>query len=225
VLAAAFLLPSCRFGAPGGDSVQGRDIANLYHLFFWVAIGVGGTVYALILFSVVRYRRRDDRLPRQTRYHVPLEITYTVVPVVIVLALFVVTFRTERRVDATVDDPAVVVNVTGFQWQWRFDYPGSGVSIVGTPRRAPTMVVPAGRTVHVNLRAQDVIHAFYVPRFLFKRDAIPGVRNRFDLLVPRVGRYRGECAEYCGLNHAYMEFWVQAVPPAQFRRWLAERRG
>ncbi len=199
-------------------------MGNLYHLFFYVAIGVGVLVYGLIIWSAIRYRRRrtdTGELPRQFRYQVPLEITYTAIPVLIVVGLMVATFRTEQRVNRLVPQPAVVVDVTGFQWQWRFDYPASGVSVVGTPTKASTMVVPVGQTVRINLVARDVIHSFYVPDFLFKRDAIPGITNRFDLLVPTAGTFRGECAEYCGLNHGDMDFSVKAVAPAQFQQWLA----
>jgi cytochrome c oxidase subunit 2 len=189
-----------------------------------VAIGVGGITYALILWAALRYRRRrgdGDDLPRQTRYRVPVEVTSAVIPFLIVIGLFTVSFRTETRVDHVADDPAVVVDVTGFQWQWRFDYPGTGISIVGTPSRFPTMVVPVGQTIEINLLAQDVIHSFYVPDFLFKRDAIPGLHNRFDLTIPTAGVFRGECAEYCGLNHGDMTFYVRAVSPQQFQAWLA----
>ncbi len=179
-------------------------MGNLYHLFFYVAIGVGVLVYGLIIWSAIRYRRRrtdTGELPRQFRYQVPLEITYTAIPVLIVVGLMVATFRTEQRVNRLVPQPAVVVNVTGFQWQWRFDYPASGVSVVGTPTKASTMVVPVGQTVRINLVARDVIHSFYV--------------------VPTAGTFRGECAEYCGLNHGDMDFSVKAVAPAQFQQWLA----
>jgi cytochrome c oxidase subunit II len=214
------LATSCRFGEPNAPTSQGQDMGGLYRTFVVIAIVVGAIVYALIFWSILRYRRRSDRLPEQTRYHIPLEVTYTLIPVAIVLALFVMTFRTETRVDHLVDGPAVVVRVTGFQWQWEFDYPSAGVRIIGTTDRPPTMVLPVGQTVQIDLASRDVNHSLYVPDFLFKRDAIPGVRNRFDWTLQRSGTFRGECAEYCGLNHAYMTFYVKAVPPARFRQWL-----
>ena len=221
---ALLALTGCRFGAPGGSTVQGKDIGNLYHLFFYAAIGVGALVYSLIIYSAVAYRKRkrdSDELPKQTRYHVPLEVTYTVIPLFIVIWLFVFTFRTEERVDHVAKNPVVVVNVTGFQWQWRFDYAKGGVSIVGAPGQPPTMVLPVGQVVEIDLVAQDVIHSFFVPDFLFKRDAIPGMRNRFDITIPKPGTFRGECAEYCGLNHGDMTFYIQAVSPQAFQAWLS----
>jgi cytochrome c oxidase subunit 2 len=217
-------LSACRFGAPPGATDQGRDIAGLYHLMFWIAIGVGSITLGLILFSVVKFRRKNEELPKQTRYHVPLEITYTVIPILIVLFIFVATWRVERRVDHIDANPAVTVDATAFQWQWRFSYPQYGIDVIGTPTREPTFVVPVGEPVRIELRAQDVIHAFFVPRFLFKRDAIPGKLNEFDITIPRAGRFFGECAEFCGLNHSDMGFSVRAVPRDQFDSWVRQQQ-
>lgn len=222
--AALVALSACTFGAPPGATDQGRDIAGLYHLMFWIAIGVGAIVLGLILYSVVRYRRRNEELPKQTRYHVPLEITYTVIPILIVLFIFGATYRVEHRVDHVSANPRVVVDATAFQWQWRFTYPQYRISIIGTPTSYPTFVVPVGETVRIQLRAEDVIHAFFVPQFLFKRDAIPGVLNTFDFTVPEAGTFIGECAEFCGLNHADMGFYVRAVPRDQFDQWVQRQQ-
>lgn len=211
--------------APEGASAQGRDISDLYRLFVYVAIGVGAIVYGLILWSAIRYRRRSDALPKQTGANVPLEIVYTALPILIVLGLFVLTFRVERDVDRVAAEPALVVNVSGFQWGWRFEYPESGISVVSTPSEYPTLVLPAGETVRINLSSNDVIHSFYVPDFLFKRDTVPGQPNRFDLLIPEPGRFRGACAEFCGVDHGEMNFWVDALPATEFDAWIEERAG
>ena len=117
------------------------------------------------------------------------------------------------------------VRVTAFQWQWRFEYPAYGLDVVGTPTRNPQMVLPTGETVQIRLLSADVDHAFFVPDFLFKRDAIPGFPNTFDLNISRAGVYRGECAEYCGLNHSAMNFTIRAVSPARFRAWVRSQGG
>lgn len=224
-------MPACTFGMPRGATVQGRHISSLYQLLFWFAIPIGGLVYGLMLWSILRYRRRkndDGSLPKQTRYHLPLEITYTAIPVVIVLVLFGFTISTMAKVDKVSPNAAATVDVTGFRWQWRFDYPGYAFSIVGvggTPSSGPTLVLPTGGTVHITLRAADVIHSFFVPDFNFKRDAIPGVTNQFDLTIPDAGVFRGECAELCGIDHSDMTFFIRAVAPAQFRAWLQDHRG
>ena len=221
---ALLALAACKFGAPTPATEQGQDIGGLYSLMFWIAIGVGAVVLGLIFFSVVWFRRKTDDLPKQTRYNVPLEITYTVIPVLIVAFIFAATFRVERKVDKLTDDTTVTVDATAFQWQWRFTYPEYRISIIGSPTQFPTFVVPVGERIRINLFAQDVIHAFYVPEFLFKRDTIPGQPNRFEITIPRAGTFLGECAEFCGLNHAEMTFYVKAVPRDEFDRWVKEQQ-
>jgi cytochrome c oxidase subunit 2 len=215
---------ACTFGAPAGATDQGQDISGLYQLMFWIAIGVGGITLGLILYSVLRFRRRNEDLPKQTRYHLPLEITYTVIPILIVGFIFAATYRVERTVDHVDPDPDLTVVVQAFQWQWRFTYPEFDISVIGSPTSIPTFEVPVGQTVHIDLRAQDVIHAFYVPEFLFKRDAIPGQPNVFDFRVTEEGTFQGVCAEFCGLNHAEMGFVVKAVSESEFQQWVRDEQ-
>jgi cytochrome c oxidase subunit 2 len=217
-------LCGCGFGAPAGATTQGQSIAHLWRVLWYFALPVGLVVYGLIIWSVFRYRRRrgdDGSLPAQTRYALGLEVTYTLIPVVLVAAIFAFTYHAEQKVDRLDPHPAVTVQVDAFQWQWRFSYPG-GVTVVGTPGSPPTLVVPAGETTRIVLRSEDVDHAFYVPDFLFQRQAIPGVTNAFDLTVPRPGRWPGQCSLYCGLDHTSMTFAVQAVSPAAFAQWLTD---
>ena len=103
--AALVALSACSFGAPSGATEQGKDIADLYQLMFWIAIGVGAIVLGLILYSVLRFRRRNEDLPKQTHYHLPLEVTYTVIPILIVLFLFAATYHVEHRVDHVAPNP------------------------------------------------------------------------------------------------------------------------
>jgi cytochrome c oxidase subunit 2 len=228
-LAAAIIplltLTACGFGAPAGSTEQGRSIAHLWRVLWYFAIPVGVIVYGLILWSVLRYRKRrgdDETLPKQTRYAIGLEVTYTLIPIVMVAAIFAFTYNAERKVDRIDPHPSLVVNVDAFQWQWRFTYPDQGVTVVGTPGSPPTLVLPAGETTRIVLRAEDVDHAFYVPGFLFQRQAIPGVTNAFDLTIPNPGRWPGQCSLYCGLDHTSMTFTVQAVTPAAFAQWLTD---
>lgn len=228
VLAAAvvFGLSACApLGVPAGATAQGRAVHALWTVFFWCGVAVAGIVYALIFWSIIRYRKRSDRLPPQFTHNTALEIVYTTIPVLIVAGLFALTFRTEAYLDRVppASDPAVTIHVTAFQWSWRFDYEGTGVSIIGTPDQPPQILVPIGQTIRFILTSPDVAHALWVPGFLFKRDAIPGIANRFDLDVQTPGTYLGECAEFCGLDHARMQFTVKAVPLDEFQRWL--RRG
>jgi cytochrome c oxidase subunit 2 len=181
-------------------------------------------VWALIFYVVVRYRRRSDELPSQKQYNVPWEVAYTAIPVVIVAVLFGFTVGAQNRVDHLSANPAVSVQVTGYQWGWRFEYAGTGVSIVSQGDQAPILVVPSGQSVRVVLVSADVVHGFYVPDFLFKRDAVPGFTNRFDLNVQHPGTYGGRCTVFCGLRHDRMLFTVQAMAPPDFAAWLARQR-
>jgi len=105
-----------------------------------------------------------------------------------------------------------------------FSYPGTDVLVAGTPQRGPEMVIPLNETTRINLTSVDVNHRFWVPAFLFKRDAIAGMNNAFDWHPERLGSFPGRCAEFCGLEHAFMTFTVRVVSPADFKRWLLEQR-
>lgn len=223
------LLASCgddgpAFGAPRGATAQGRDIFRLWQGSMWAAMVVGAFVWGLIAYCVIRFRRRGDVLPKQTHANVPLEIAYTVTPLLIVAVLFAVNLRTLDRVEHLSADPAITVEVTGFQWQWRFRYKEARIEVVGTDDTDPVMMLPAGETVRLVLTSNDVQHSFFVPAFLFKRDTVPGVTNEVDLKVEKEGRYDGRCAEFCGLLHDRMGFVVEAVSRAEFDHWVTEQR-
>lgn len=215
------------WGAREPATRQGDDILGLWKHTVLIALLVGALAWGLIVFAIIRYRRRHDGIPTQRQNFGKLELFYTVTPIVLVSVLFAFSYRTERSVNDTVSDPAVVVDVTGFQWQWQFHYADEGVTITGLPDDPPVLVIPVGVTVRLVLESPDVIHSFYVPQFLEKRDVIPGVRNEIDIDVIDEGLYDGQCAEFCGLDHARMTFQVNAVSQDEFDDWLAEqqRRG
>jgi cytochrome c oxidase subunit 2 len=220
------------FGMPRGATEQGADIFRLWQIFFITAIPVAGVVYGLIFWSVIRYRRRrseePDALGSQFRGNHRLEVVYMGIPILIVIGLFAASAAVEVRVDRVSSDPAVVVNVEAYQWGWRFTYPGQGITVVSPPSSefvaGPQMVLPLGQTTRIVLTSNDVIHAFWVPDFLYKHDAIPGRTFAFDITPTRTGTFYGECAEFCGLNHAYMTFSVRVVQPAEFAMWLEQLR-
>lgn len=222
---------SSTFGMPGGGTEQGRDIADLWRTFFIAAMVVGAIVYGLIAWSVVRYRRRRGEDPevlgRPLRANVPLEIVYTALPIVLVVVLFVLSVRTEDRVDEQTT-PDLVVQAQAFSWGWRFTYPDLGVQVVSPPSTpgvpGPDLYLPQGQTARIDLSSRDVIHAFWVPEFNFKRDAIPGHPTSFDLTPVEPGSFRGVCAEFCGLNHALMDFTVHVVTAEEFTAWIAEEK-
>jgi cytochrome c oxidase subunit 2 len=228
LLIAALFLGACSstWGAPESASDQGDDITRLWRLFAPLALVIGALVWGLILWSILRYRRRSDDagLPPQTRENLPLEVLYTAVPLVIVGVLFTTTYITHRRVDRLSPRPDVVIEVEGFKWQWRFRYVREGVSVVGLPDRPPELNLPVGKTARLMLTSRDVVHSFYVPRFLYKRDAIPGMTNRFDITPSRLGVHRGACYEFCGLRHDDMLFTVRVLPAAEFSAWVEDQK-
>ena len=213
--------------APQSVTEEGQAVYGLYNLFLYIAAVVFVLVSGLVIWSVVRYRRRGDELPTQTHGNNRLELTWTVIPTVIVLFLFVVTIQAQDKVLDTSGDADVDLTVTAFQWSWRFTYEGTGAEVLGTPDSIPEMVVPVGQTIRVKLLSADVVHAFYVPQTLFKRQAIPGTENVFDLTFDKEGLYHGQCTQFCGLQHTDMVFRVRVVTQGEYQSWLAEtsRRG
>ncbi len=223
----ALVLGGCdsTFGQKSGATEQSHGMQGLWRAGIIAAIVIGTLVVSLIIWCVLRYARRGrDDIPSQRQYIIPLEIFYTAVPVIIVLIFFGFSWAVQNDVDALKSDPDVTVDVEGFQWQWRFHYRADDVTVTGSPDRTPVMVVPVGKTVRLNLRSHDVIHSFYVPAFLFKRDVIPGMVNRFDFNAEKTGTFRGFCAEFCGLDHARMTFMVRALGPTDYRAWIARHR-
>jgi cytochrome c oxidase subunit II len=209
--------------APATD--QARELATMWTIFTWASIVVGAIVFALATWAVIRYRSRGPtRQPAQTAGNTGIEVLWTAAPLVTVLALFIVSYRS---FDIAAPAPAaandVQLDVTAFRWGWEFAYRGTGVSVVSQPGVSPEVVLPVGANVHVSLTARDVIHAFFVPAFLYKRDATPGHTTTFDIRLSAPGVYMGECAEYCGVLHAAMPFQVRGVAAADYEAWLARQ--
>ena len=220
------------FWPPAPASTQGQAIHDLYTIVFLIAAVIFFVVEGLIVWTVIRYRRKpgDDELPPQTHGHNLAEIVWTVIPTVIVIFLFFVSWQTLNTVEATAAEPDVKDRVHGGQFQWTFEYLAADAIATDEPVFTVTapmapdggLVLPAGQTTHIYLTSNDVIHAFYVPHFLFKRDVVPGIINQFDLTIDadEAGSvFRGQCAELCGTGHRIMTFDVTAMAPAEFQAW------
>lgn len=211
-------------------SEAGQATMNLYLLTFVIAVIVFVLVEGLLLLITLRFRRKpgDDVLPKQTHGNNGLEILWTIVPAITVTALFIAAFLTLTNEfnDASTEasSPAVTIDVTGFQWQWTFEYKDQGIKMTGTGREGPVMALPVNETVRIRLHAADVIHSFYVPQFLYKKDVVPGRTNEFDVVVQQPGTYSGQCAEFCGIGHADMHFTVQAMSADDFDAWIAQQQ-
>lgn len=212
---------------PPASSESGETVDRLYVITFAIAVGVFLLVEGLLLWIVMRYRRRpaDDALPTQTHGNNLMEVLWTAIPALIVTGLFVLTVDGLAKIEAIEAEPqGVVVDVVGFQWQWTFEYPNEGLSFTGAGAQGPTMAVPVGEPVRVRLHAQDVIHSFYVPNFRYKKDVMPGQVNQFDLVVTEAGTYTGQCAEFCGLAHYEMYFTVEAMSRADYDAWVVQQQ-
>jgi cytochrome c oxidase subunit 2 len=199
-----------------------EEYDDLLALYLPIGIAVAAIVFGLVFFAVIRYRRRDDELPAQREGMPLIEGLYAVLLAGIVALLLSATFSTEDEVDAVPDAPGLDIDVTAFQWGWRFDYP-HGVSVVGDDVKPPTLTVPTDTAVRFTLESRDVIHSFWIPELRFKRDAFPERDNTFDLVFSG-DETLGRCAEFCGLAHGEMTFGVNALPPAEFDDWLATQR-
>ncbi|MFL5677393.1 MAG: cytochrome c oxidase subunit II [Chloroflexota bacterium] len=230
------------FFPPEAKSVEGREIRGLYDIVFVIAAIIFFVVEGLIVWTVLRYRRKpgDDELPPQTHGNNLAEITWTLIPTAIVIFLFVISWSTLNSVEAASPKPDLKVSAQAGQFQWAFAYlpadatadklkAGSVKStFTVTAPQGPEggLFLPAGQTTHLFLQSPDVIHAFYVPQFLFKRDVVPGLVNEFDLEIPAedAGQtYRGQCAELCGVGHRIMVFEVHILAPAEFQAWFQKQ--
>jgi cytochrome c oxidase subunit 2 len=215
-----------RLGFPDPISNQGQIVLHLWQGSWIAGMAVAILVWGLILWAVVFHRKRSDRLPPQVRYNLPIEILYTALPFVLIAVLFYYTAKDENTIDALAPKPDVTVNVVGYQWSWQFNYPQYNVTQNGVmyPGPMPLLELPTGKTVRFNLTSPDVIHAFWVPEFLFKRDVIPGHPNHFDVNLTKTGTYTGHCTELCGLYHSRMLFTLKVVTPTQFQQWIAAQQ-
>ncbi|SDZ05798.1 cytochrome c oxidase subunit 2 [Micromonospora pattaloongensis] len=221
------------FGWPQhGITEQSEKMYDLWIASTIAALAVGVFVWGLIFWCIIRYRRRGDTLPVQTRFNMPMEFLYTITPILIISVLFYYTAVVQNGVDKLSKNPDVNVEVVAFKWNWQFNYrDGKGpeantvASTLGTTDLIPVLVVPTGKTIRFEQISRDVIHSFWVPELLFKRDVFPGkTRNVFEVTVTSPGSYVGRCAELCGTYHSMMNFELRAVTPDKFDQFLAAKR-
>ncbi len=228
-----------REGMPPAVTRQGQTIATMWQGSWLAAWAVGIVVWGGILWAIAFHRKRGDKLPEQVRYNLPIEIMYTVLPFIMIGVLFYFAARNENTITSNPPHPQVVVRVTGEQWTWIFQYPQYPVTNPAaaypevtqtgatwnpaTPNEyanLPLLVIPEHETVQFRLYSPDVVHAFWIVPFEFKRDVIPGFRNTFTVNPTATGSFIGRCTELCGVYHSRMLFRVKIVTRAQFRQWI-----
>jgi len=222
-----------RIGFPNPVTEQGKIVVSLWQGSWIAGMLVGCVVWGMIVWAVIFHRKRGDKLPPQVRYNMPIEILYTVIPFVLIAVLFYYTAKDENTIDALPAKPAVTVDVVGFQWSWQFNYPKLGVTENGemwdpalpdSQQHLPVLEIPVGETVQFNLTSPDVIHAFWVPEFLFKRDVLPGHPNHFAITATQTGTFTGHCSELCGIYHSRMLFTLKIVSQSDFNTWIAQQK-
>lgn len=216
-----------RFGWPKAITPQGERMLHLWSASCIAALCVGAIVWGLTFWTVTFHRKKDDEVPRQFKYNMPIEFVYTVLPFIAVSVLFYFTAVTENYVNDEKKKPDVTVTAVAFKWNWEFQYDdvldhttNQAVNTVGTSDEIPILVLPVDRVIRVDEESRDVIHSFWVPSLLFKRDVIPGLHNSFQITITKKGAFVGHCAELCGTYHSMMNFELRSVSPADYAKYV-----
>lgn len=211
-------------------TAEAEDIDRLYQIVLIPAMLIFWGVEAAIIWFGLRYWEKRDELPSQVHSNNPLEFTWTSIPIGILVILFglSVPLVVDLRSEPDEGEVGLTVEVIGHQWFWEYQYPVQGVRVFQAPDyenpQPPVMVVPVGTTVELVITSGDVVHSFYVPQFLYKMQAIPGQENRLHFTVKKEGVYDGQCAQFCGLQHAAMLLRVEAVTQEEFQSWVESER-
>jgi cytochrome c oxidase subunit 2 len=218
---AALLLAGCGNSPsildPAGPVADSEK--NLFWFIFVTATVVFVAVTAALLYSVFRFRARPGGAePRQVHGNTTIEIAWTIIPSIILFAVLAVTITTMFTLAQPASANTLTVKAIGHQWWWEFQYPDQRIVT------ADELVIPTGTVVHIDLVSNNVIHSFWVPQLGGKTDVIPGHNNSLWLKADRAGNFRGECAEFCGVQHAHMNFLVVAQPNDQFQAWVTQQQ-
>jgi cytochrome c oxidase subunit 2 len=255
-----------RFGWPTGVTKEGTESRVLWTWSCVTALALGVIVWALIFWCCIRYRKKDDELPRQTKYNFAVEAVCFTFPFLVIAGLFYRTVIVEDDINHLSKNADTYIQVNAFKWNWQFEYQSylgpagqqTGrtteayadpadpskfakdpnypsqpyyIRTTGTQFEIPVLVIPVNQTVQMDEHSLDVIHSFWVPEFLFKRDVIPyGVNsterdNKFEFTATSTGSFVGRCAELCGVYHSQMNFEVRVVEQATFVKYLTALKG
>ncbi len=229
----ALFLTGCskvsELGFPQGVSSVNDQSLSLWQ-GAWIAAGVIGVItLILLLWPAVFHRPKvgGPEFPKQTQYHVPIEIVYTIIPFLIVAVMFFYTAKKESVITQKTTVAMHEIDVVGMQWSWQFAYPEAGPQAVvtGTPSQPPTLVIPQGERVRYILTSHDVIHGFWIPAFMIQIQNLPGVTNHLEFTANKIGEYPGRCNILCGRAHSQMVFKVKVVSPADYKAYLETLKG
>lgn len=239
-ISSAYAIPP--WNMPYGVSPLSHQIYNLHMAAFYVCVGIGVVVFGVLIYSLIAFRRSKGAKAVQFHEHLGVEILWTVIPFIILVALAIPSTIILKNIHNT-DESGLTVKITGYQWKWQYEYLDQGVSFYSNLASTQAqinnvkpknkwfllevdnpMVIPINTKVKLLITSDDVIHAWWVPEFGIKQDAIPGYINENWIYADKVGTYRGQCGELCGANHGFMPIVVQAVTKADFDRWVKTQR-
>jgi cytochrome c oxidase subunit 2 len=230
-----------------GVTELSREIYHLHMLILVICVVIAAAVFGVMVYSIATFRKAKGAVPANFDHSTTAEVVWTIIPAFILIAMAIPAARTLVKIDDT-QGSEMTVKVTGYQWKWQYEIVGENVSWFSTLARtsndarrldsgvAPEsvanyllevdrpLVVPQGTKVRVLLTSADVIHAWWVPDFGIKRDAIPGFINELWFTADEAGTFRGQCAELCGRDHAFMPVVVEVKPRAEYDAWLAEQK-
>lgn len=233
---------------PVGVTELSREIHGLHMLVFWICVLIAVAVFGMMIYSIVKFRHSKGAVAANFDHSTKAEVIWTTIPIIILVGMAVPAAETLIKIE-DMRDSDLTVKVTGYQWKWHYDYLDKNVSFFSTlaedsnrarqlgsgidPRTIDNyllevdnpMVVPVGAKVRVLLTAADVIHAWWVPEFGLKKDAIPGFINEIWFRAEETGTFRGQCAELCGYDHAFMPVVVEVRTQEEFDAWLQAQQG
>jgi cytochrome c oxidase subunit 2 len=212
------------------------EVIGLWNTSWLVLLAVGVLTWGLIIWAAVVYRRRKGQtgLPVQLRYNLPIEIFYTVVPLILVLGFFAFTAKTQDNIEQPIAHPQVKIEVFGKRWSWDFNYLNEKVNSPGVQAQVGkggvleqplnTLYLPVNKRVEIQIESRDVAHSFWIVNFLYKKDMIPGKTNYMYFIPEKIGTYQGKCAELCGQYHSLMLFQVKVVSQSDYDAYIAGQR-
>jgi cytochrome c oxidase subunit 2 len=224
------LLTSCSnknisgLGFPKGVSSV-NDTSGVLWYWAWVTAGiVGVSTFILLMWPVVFHRKKSGEFPSQTRYNIPVEVAYTLIPFVIVAVLFAYTVRDQSRITKveSATTAAHNISINAIQWSWQFTYKDAATAptVTGTPAQRPELVLPLGEKVLFTLTASDVDHGFWIPAFMIQMQALPHITNHLEFAAEKLGTFPGRCNILCGREHSQMLFTIKVVTPSQYTDYI-----
>ena len=229
---------------PRGVTELSLETFDLHMMVLWVCVAIGVLVFGVMIFSLVKHRKAAGAVPARFSHSTMAEVIWTVIPIIILLVMVVPAARTLVRIEDA-RDPDVSVVVTAYQWKWHYRYQDEDIEFYSSLARTSLesrslgadvdpfgvdnyllevdrpLIVPKGAKIRLLITSNDVVHAWWVPDFAIKKDAVPGIVNEAWFRAEQTGTFRGQCAELCGKDHGYMPIVVEVVEEDAFQAWVA----